>query len=237
MIIKTFIEPPIDNNNYLIIDEESKEAALIDCSAIDDNIDLELKKQGAKLKYILLTHGHFDHVAGIRPNLGLAPTLPSLSTPLTSLPPNGYCGREQSFEKFYNLPQGEGTMHTQLVMHKNDLGWLKKTNQYLPMFGMPEITIPQIDVFVEDGDTINLGNTEIKVIHTPGHTQGGVCYLTCGNLFSGDTIFREAVGRCDLEGGDFDQIVESIETKIFTLPEDTKIYPGHGKMTSVEWEK
>lgn len=211
MIIKTFIEPPIDNNNYLIIDEESKEAALIDCSAIDDNIDLELKKQGAKLKYILLTHGHFDHVAGIRPNLGLAPTLA--------------------------LPQGEGTMHTQLVMHKNDLGWLKKTNQYLPMFGMPEITIPQIDVFVEDGDTINLGNTEIKVIHTPGHTQGGVCYLTGENLFSGDTIFRESVGRCDLEGGDFDQIVESIETKIFTLPEDTKIYPGHGKMTSVEWEK
>lgn len=211
MIIKTFIEPPIDNNNYLIIDEESKEAALIDCSAIDDNIDLELKKQGAKLKYILLTHGHFDHVAGIRPNLGLAPTLA--------------------------LPQGEGTMHTQLVMHKNDLDWLKKTNQYLPMFGMPEITIPQIDIFVEDGDTINIGNTEIKVIHTPGHTQGGVCYLTDGNLFSGDTIFREAVGRCDLEGGDFNQIVESIETKIFTLPEDTKIYPGHGKMTSVEWEK
>ena len=105
------------------------------------------------------------------------------------------------------------------------------------MFGMPEITIPKVDVFVEDGDTIQLGVLEIKVLHTPGHTQGGVCYLVDGNLFSGDTIFREAVGRCDLEGGNFNQIVESIEDKIFTLPPETVIYPGHGNITSVEWEK
>ena len=199
MIIKTFVEPPIDNNNYLIIDEETKEAALIDCSSIDDRIDEEIEKQGASLKYILLTHGHFDHIAGIRPN------------------------------RFRNNPQ--------IVMHKADLDWLNNANQYLPMFGMPEITIPKVDIFVEDGDTIQLGSLEIKVLHTPGHTQGGVCYLVDGNLFSGDTIFREAVGRCDLEGGNFNQIVESIEDKIFTLPAKTVIYPGHGNITSVEWEK
>ncbi len=199
MIIKTFIEPPIDNNNYLIIDEETKDAALIDCSSIDDRINDELEKQGANLKYILLTHGHFDHVAGIRPN------------------------------RFKTNPQ--------IVMNKEDLDWLNKTNQYLPMFGMPEITIPQIDFFVEDNDTIELGTISIKVLHTPGHTQGGVCYLAENKLFSGDTIFREAVGRCDLEGGNFDQIVESIENKIFTLPTDTIIYPGHGNTTTVGWEK
>ena len=199
MIIKTFVEPPIDNNNYLIIDEETKDAALIDCSSIDDRIDEEIEKQGANLKYILLTHGHFDHIAGIRPN------------------------------RFKNNPQ--------IVMHKADSDWLNNANQYLPMFGMPEITIPKVDVFVEDGDTIQLGSLEIKVLHTPGHTQGGVCYLVDGNLFSGDTIFREAVGRCDLEGGNFNQIVESIEDKIFTLPPETVIYPGHGNITSVEWEK
>ena len=202
MILKTFIEPPIDNNNYLIIDEESKEAALVDCSAVDSDINEELERQGAKLKYILLTHGHFDHIAGIRPEVN-----PS------------------SAER------------PQIVMHKADLGWLEKANQYMPMFGMPSITIPKIDIFVQDGDILKLGNMEIKVIHTPGHTQGGVCYLADGKLFSGDTIFREAVGRCDLEGGDFDQIVESIENKIFTLPPETLIYPGHGRMTSVEWEK
>ena len=199
MIIKTFVEPPIDNNNYLIVDEKTKEAALIDCSSIDDRIDEEIEKQGANLKYILLTHGHFDHIAGIRPN------------------------------RFKNNPQ--------IVMHKADLDWLNNANQYLPMFGMPEITIPKVDIFVEDGDTIKLGSLEIKVLHTPGHTQGGVCYLVDGNLFSGDTIFREAVGRCDLEGGNFNQIVESIEDKIFTLPPETVIYPGHGNITSVEWEK
>lgn len=199
MIIKTFVEPPIDNNNYLIVDEKTKEAALIDCSSIDDRIDEEIEKQGANLKYILLTHGHFDHIAGIRPN------------------------------RFKNNPQ--------IVMHKADLDWLNNANQYLPMFGMPEITIPKVDIFVEDGDTIQLGSLEIKVLHTPGHTQGGVCYLVDGNLFSGDTIFREAVGRCDLEGGNFNQIVESIEDKIFTLPPKTVIYPGHGNITSVEWEK
>lgn len=199
MIIKTFVEPPIDNNNYLIVDEKTKDAALIDCSSIDDRIDEEIKKQGANLKYILLTHGHFDHIAGIRPN------------------------------RFKNNPQ--------IVMHKADSDWLNNANQYLPMFGMPEITIPKVDVFVEDGDTIQLGSLEIKVLHTPGHTQGGVCYLVDGNLFSGDTIFREAVGRCDLEGGNFNQIVESIEDKIFTLSPETVIYPGHGNITSVEWEK
>ena len=199
MIIKTFVEPPIDNNNYLIIDEETKEAALIDCSSIDDRIDEELEKQGANLKYILLTHGHFDHIAGIRP------------------------------DRFKS--------HPQVVMHKADLGWLNNVNQYMSMFGMPEITIPKVDIFVEDDDTVKLGSLEIKVLHTPGHTQGGVCYLVDGNLFSGDTIFKEAVGRCDLEGGDFNQIVKSIEDKIFTLPPETVIYPGHGRITSVEWEK
>ena len=104
------------------------------------------------------------------------------------------------------------------LLAQQHLDWLNNANQYLPMFGMPEITIPKVDVFVDDGDTIKLGSLEIKVLHTPGHTQGGVCYLVDGNLFSGDTIFREAVGRCDLEGGNFNQIVESIEDKIFTLP-------------------
>lgn len=195
MILKIYREAPIDNNNYLLIDEESKEAVLIDCSAVEPDLKNTLEQYGAKLKYILLTHGHFDHVAGIRPT------------------------------------------EAKMVMHESDLPVLNQTNMYLPAFGIPEITIPKIDIYVQDGDIINLGKNEIKVIHTPGHTQGGVCYLTDNMLFSGDTIFRESVGRCDLEGGNFEQIVESIKTKIFTLPEETVIYPGHGKQTTVGWEK
>ena len=197
MIIKTFIEPPIENNNYLLIDEESKEAALVDCSLMDENILIELKRHDATLKYVLLTHGHFDHIGGLN-----------------------------------DLPDG-----VKVLMHKNDMEWISEVNTYLPMIGMPSMEIPKIDEFIEDNQIIKLGNTEIKVIHTPGHTQGGVCYYFEGHLFSGDTIFRESVGRCDLPGGNFNQIVESIEQKIFTLPVDTKIYPGHGRETTVAWEK
>ena len=196
MIIKTYIEQPIENNNYLIIDEESKEAALIDCSAIDDAIELELKKNGATLKYILLTHGHFDHISGIK-----------------------------------------NERNAQVLMHSADNEWVTQVNTYLPMLGMPAMEVPRIDKFIEDNEIIKLGNLEIKVIHTPGHTQGGVCYYVDGNLFSGDTIFRESVGRCDLPGGDYNQIVDSIEQRIFTLPDEVVIYPGHGKTTTVGWEK
>ena len=197
MIIKTFIEPPIENNNYLIIDEDSREAALIDCSYMDENILLELKKQNASLKYVLLTHGHFDHIGGLN-----------------------------------DLPDG-----AEVLMHADDMEWINEVNTYLPMIGMPTMGIPKIDRHVVDNEIIRLGNTEIKIIHTPGHTQGGVCFYTNGSLFSGDTIFRESVGRCDLPGGDFNQIVDSIEQRIFELPEDTVIYPGHGKTTTVGWEK
>lgn len=203
MIIKTFTEPPIDNNNYIIIDQKTKEAALVDCSHFDRAVVDFIKEQKANLKYILLTHGHFDHVSGIdsyKSNPDLSPDI-------------------------------------KVYMHKDDLNQLKNINAYLSFFGIPDISEPKIDVFVEEGDIIKLGNLEIKVLYTPGHTQGGVCYLVDGCLFSGDTIFRECVGRCDLEGGDFQQIVESIENKIFTLPDKTTIYPGHGCSTTVEWEK
>ena len=197
MIIKSFILPPIENNNYLIIDETSKEAALVDCSFYDEQIENVLNEYEAKLKYVLLTHGHFDHIGGLN----------DLSS------------------------------EVEVLMHENDMEWVSEVNTYLPMIGMPSLEVPEIDRFINDNEIIKLGDLEIKVIHTPGHTQGGVCFYIDGNLFSGDTIFRESVGRCDLPGGNFDQIIESIENKIFTLPDETIIYPGHGKTTNVGWEK
>ena len=197
MIIKTFTKPPIDNNNYLIINEDTKEAALIDCSCFDDEILTEIEDQKANLKYVLLTHGHFDHITGLN----------------------------------------DTDEDVKVLMHSADMEWIKELNTYLPMIGMPAMKTPRIDGYFSDGDIIKLGNLEIKVIHTPGHTQGGVCFYVENNLFSGDTIFRESIGRCDLPGGDYNQIIDSIEERIFTLPEETVIYPGHGRTTTVGWEK
>jgi len=93
------------------------------------------------------------------------------------------------------------------------------------------------DLELKDGDMINFGSCHLKVLHTPGHTAGSVCFLTAQSLLSGDTIFPNGPGNTDLPGGDYRKIIKSIREKIFTLPEETIIYPGHGLETTVGREK
>ena len=100
---------------------------------------------------------------------------------------------------------------------------------------------PLADICVKDNDILDLGEIQCKVIHTPGHSPGGICLLVEGNLFTGDTLFVGGVGRTDLPGGSLDQLVVSIKTKIYTLPDNTIIWPGHdygaGPSSTVEYEK
>lgn len=124
-----------------------------------------------------------------------------------------------------------------IFIHKNDQPLVDRLKDQLMMFGLPDMEIPVIDEYVEDGQTLKVGNLEFSAIHTPGHTPGGVCYLIDDVLFSGDTLFRESVGRTDLPGGSYEQLMESITTKLFKLDEETKVYPGHGKPTSIGYEK
>ncbi|MDP1809010.1 MAG: MBL fold metallo-hydrolase, partial [Actinomycetota bacterium] len=93
------------------------------------------------------------------------------------------------------------------------------------------------DGVLTDGETIEVGGLEIKVIHTPGHTPGSSSFLVAGDLFSGDLIFYESVGRTDLPGSDEGKLHESIDSKVLTLPDKTNIFPGHGPKTSVGWER
>ena len=97
--------------------------------------------------------------------------------------------------------------------------------------------MPAPQRYVKDGDELTLGEETIKIIHTPGHTWGGVCYYAekSGVLFSGDTLFRGSLGRTDL-GGDMDEELNSIKKRILTLPGETLIYPGHGPSTTAAWE-
>ena len=91
--------------------------------------------------------------------------------------------------------------------------------------------------YVKEGDTISLGDTTFTVIETPGHTPGGVCYYTEGTLLAGDTLFQGSIGRTDFPNGDFDVLTKGIKEKLYTLPEDTKVYPGHGPATPIGDEK
>lgn len=199
IIIKQFVLGAIENNNFLLIDEESKEAVLIDCTQQDSDIEKVLAENNAKLKFILLTHGHFDHVLGVN-----------------------------YFRNKYNC---------QVLLHEADKELVERMPEFARNFGLPPAETQTIDEFVKDGDVIKLGQNEIKVIHTPGHTQGCVCYLVNDDLFSGDTLFYECVGRTDLPGGNFKQIISSIKEKLFVLDDNLKVYPGHGPTSSIGHEK
>ena len=198
--IKTFVEGPIDANNYLITDVESNEAVLIDCSSNRAGFIDALKNTGVNLKYILLTHGHFDHILGV-----------------------------DEFKKVLGIDA--------YISH-DDMFQVRLVPDMLQMFaGMLPVEVSGIDKFVEDGDEFKIGSTVIKAISTPGHTKGGMCYLIDGNLFSGDTLFQGSVGRCDLPEGDLGAIVKSIKEKLFTLPDETPVFPGHGGKTTIGYEK
>ena len=102
--------------------------------------------------------------------------------------------------------------------------------------GMDAAFAPADKIF-KDGETVTEAGLDFKVLATPGHTRGGVC-LVCGDVvFCGDTVFAESIGRTDLPGGSYKQILDSIKTKLLVLPDETKLLPGHGPATTVGWER
>lgn len=200
MNIKVFVKGPIDANNYLIIDEKTNDAVLIDCSSAEDSFIEEVKSTGVNLKYILLTHGHFDHLLGV--------------------------------DKFHEV------FGVDTYVAQEDMTQVRLVPDMMQMFaGMMPVNISSINHYVKDGDEFKVGDLTIKAISTPGHTEGGMCYLIGDTLFSGDTMFQGSVGRCDLTGGSWDAIKDSIINKLFKLPATTVVYPGHGPKTTIDFEK
>ena len=113
-----------------------------------------------------------------------------------------------------------------IIVHEDDAIMLTDTPaMILKMFGAK--ASPSADILVKDGDIISTGNVELKVIHTPGHSPGGICLYTPGYVFTGDTLFVEAVGRTDLPGGSWQTLNKAVKEKLFVLPDETKVMPGH----------
>jgi glyoxylase-like metal-dependent hydrolase (beta-lactamase superfamily II) len=126
-----------------------------------------------------------------------------------------------------------------LYIHQADAPMLERVAKTAAMYGLPGENSPQPDRLLEDGMLIEFGTHRLQVIHTPGHTQGGCClYLEAENkLIAGDTLFADGVGRTDLPGGSHQQLVESIKNRLFTLPDQVQVYPGHGPTTTIGHEK
>lgn len=189
MIIEQVLVGPMAVFCYILGDEDSGEALLIDPASNFDKIALLIKKLNLKIVKIVNTHGHFDHTSG-----------------------NRY------FVKKYGAA---------LHIHENDAPILKSgINRLMDLIkgGRGGAVKPQ---HLLDGDLIPLGSERIKVIHTPGHTPGSICLYWNGNLFTGDTLFTEGFGRTDFRGGNEQDLMNSIRSKILSLPDDTVIWPGH----------
>lgn len=126
--------------------------------------------------------------------------------------------------------------------HPADLFLLDDIPAQLQMFGLPNVNTdyrPDTGKYLHEEDQITFGNQTLGVIHVPGHSPGSVSFYhkAEGALFSGDALFRSGIGRTDLAGGNYDELVTGIQTKLFTLPDETNVYPGHGPATTIGYEK
>ena len=191
----------IGTNTYFAYDEESKKGFIVDPGGYSKGLSDKIHELDLELEYIILTHGHADHIMGV----------------------------EQYLKDFPNA---------KVVADKDEAAMLADVNFNMSaQFGNP--TTLTADINVEDGDTLQVGNMNLKFLHTPGHSPGGMCiYIAEENtLFSGDTLFYASIGRTDFPGCSFKELADSIHNKLWDLPDETQVFPGHMGPTMIGFEK
>lgn len=200
MKVEKFVTGIISTNCYLAINEETKQAVVIDPAACPSYLMSHIKSEGLKVEAILLTHGHFDHIMGI-----------------------------DGFLSEFDVP---------VYVHENDADAmedpvLNQSSTYTSGYTFGKAR------YLRDRQTLELAGYTFQVIHTPGHTKGGCCYYVASEdvLFSGDTLFQNSVGRTDFVNSSTSDLVHSVREKLFLLPDDTIVYPGHMGETKIGHEK
>ena len=184
------------NNCYLIVDEKTNKSALVDCTEFNQKmIDFI---GDTDLQYVLLTHGHFDHITGTK----------------------------EVKERYA----------CKVAISAEDEKMLSSARHSLAIFCNSAQNNVNADIILKDGDIINLGETESKVISTPGHTKGSVCFIAGDYLFSGDTLFCVSCGRTDFPGGSVPEMLNSLK-KLSQLDGDYKVMPGHEEQTTLSFER
>jgi glyoxylase-like metal-dependent hydrolase (beta-lactamase superfamily II) len=200
MILETFPVGPLQSNCTILGDEESGEAIVIDPGDEADRIYRRLTELGLKLKQILLTHAHIDHVSGALP-----------------------------LQRLTGAP---------ILLNDADLPLLHMMETQASWIGVlaPETAPP--DQNLADGLTVGLERYPAQVLHTPGHTQGSIClhFAPLKLLIAGDTLFAGSIGRTDLPGGNSAQIIDSIHSRLLSLPGETRVLAGHGPETTIAQE-
>lgn len=193
MNIQVFPCGYLQTNCYLAWNEDTKKGFIVDPGDVSKELKDFIAKHEITAEYILLTHGHGDHTAGIPDLLKEYPGIRTLASK-----------KERKFLIDRKASYGSGGI--------------------------------ECDVYVEDSQEMTLADTKVRFIVTPGHTPGGMCILMGKTLFSGDTLFRNSIGRSDFPGGDQDALIRSIREKLLILPEDTRVLPGHEEETTIGHE-
>jgi glyoxylase-like metal-dependent hydrolase (beta-lactamase superfamily II) len=201
MILETFPVGLLACNCTLLGDEEAHEAIVIDPGDEVGRIHRRLTELGLKLKQILVTHAHIDHVGGAL-----------------------------KLKRLTGAP---------ILLNENDLPLLKMMEEQAEWLGVPTPETAPPDGSLTEGLIVGLESSKAEVLHTPGHTQGSVClhFVSLKLLVAGDTLFSGSIGRTDLPGGNFDQIIDSIHSRLLALPDETKVLPGHGPATTIGQER
>lgn len=197
-----FILGPIENNTFLISDNAGKNAVVVDPSFDIDPIIQQINKKSLTVRQILISHAHFDHIAGVNQLIA-----GSLIRPLIGLHPDD------------------------LALWK-DRGEARQCGFHLD-------PLPDPDHFYSDGESLNIEGFQIIIHHTPGHSPGHVVFSfpEVKTIFCGDVIFAGSIGRTDLTGGNYTKLIQSIQNKILTFPDDTHLLSGHGPETTVGFER
>lgn len=198
MFLETIGRNKYGINSYIVADEASKKALVIDPGVNYDSIMYSLKENKFELQAILLTHGHCDHIADV----------PKLKS-------------QADVPVYAHVKENEILMRGELNYSKN--------------FGLGLIEF-SADQLIKDGQEIDFGWIKFTVIHTPGHTKGGVCYLNGDTMFTGDTLFAGSMGRTDLYGGNEEHMKASLQ-KLSMMDENINVYPGHGPKSTIKIEK